>query len=131
MIMDKESKIISEKAAKIGDTLASKLSREIPDFGTKLAIGAAITVGAATILDTIMSTQDRWRGHKQQRIQQRDYEEQEADYAKYKTEAYNYQLEPEIPLEQQRQVLDTYAGLPQHLYSQRTGHTNSWGGRKY
>ena len=72
---------------------------------------------AATIVDMGLKHQDKMRMHAQTNEQERYAKKREKGYNSFSKDTY-YNLEQ-------------LNGLPQQLYNDRNGHSNSWGGKKY
>jgi hypothetical protein len=80
----------------------------IGKYGGKILIGAGIAVGGAAAVDSLLlQGGDRARSYRQVREQERYNRKQDKQFKKI-----NY-------------------AMPQELYSYKTGHSNTWGGKKY
>jgi hypothetical protein len=85
--------------------------------GHKALKGAAITIGAASVIDLWMTVDEYNDARKAELRQERNLERQRRKDMEYRwaglTNHHNYD------------------GLVQKLFEQRIGHTNTWGGRRY
>lgn len=109
--MDEEKVIANattDAAGKMAGDVAPKISRAMKT--ASWVVGGAIAAG--TLLYTGMKIQDKEREKKQVRI------------ARHSTRGQSF--DPDLYYE-----LSRLSGLPQELYNNRTGHSNSWGGNKY
>jgi len=109
-----------EALGKIG----KKIVEAVPEWFTKFTVG---TIAA----DIAMRKQDHFRMLHQQKEQRDQERRSEKKRARYMREAYTLPTEADLPPNPSIKALEDYSGVPQQLYMQRTGHTNSWGGKKY
>jgi hypothetical protein len=114
------------------DQMTVKLAGMLKDGGTKQVLGgAAAILGGVTTLDYLLKLQSHSRMEQMVR-QEKDKLKKEQTMrsdSKLVKEAYNYQVPFQATPD--NQVLDPQYGLVQKLYGQKTGHTNTFGGRKY
>lgn len=120
----------TEKLAEevLADKLAGMMSRNTLK---QAGIMAGVLIGGVTLMDFMLKIGNEM--HKQDMIHQaRGKNKRELQMrrdSQLVREAYNYEIPYQASPE--TQVLDPQYGLVQKLYGERTGHTNSWGGRRY
>lgn len=113
---DAGAKISKEALEASLDNTAKKLAGLTGNAGGLLAIAAGV-IGVAGLADHAMKRQDRIRMEQQENAQSDREQTKEAGYAQYKTDAY-------------QSILDM-GSIPLDAYNNRTGHSNTWGGKKY
>lgn len=110
-------KTISSKVKKMsaGERKALERANKVMDFsrkyGNNLLIGTGVALGVATVADHLMDKSDESRARIQQVKQEKQFEEQ----------IKKANMPPQLD----------HVGLAQQLWNSRSGHSNTWGGRKY
>jgi len=107
----------ADDVAKLTDKLADSATKSIPKgWAVAGGIVSGIVV-AGTLTHVGISMHNKSKERKQQRIQENYRRKKQKEFDSFDKDLY-YSLEE----------LD---GLPQQLYSNRNGHSNTWGGRRY
>lgn len=111
--------------------LGKKISGWVARNGIKSGLIGAAVVGGISIMDMLVRADNQARSNEYVAKQRRQLnrEIKQRNNSKIIKEAYNFQVKY-MPKEEEM-VLPSYEGLPQELFMRRTGHTNSWGGRRY
>jgi len=109
-------KIGKKKILEKADNLAEYWSKS-SKWVTYGLVGAVATIGVASVLDGANKANERARMYKQQRIQERNLQKKNENSNQYR---YMGMTNP-----------SNNVGLVQGMFNNRSGHSNSWGGRRY
>lgn len=91
--------------------------KQSPRWAKYGLVAAAATIGAASLLDNLNDRRDRAETYKQERIQKKNLQRKRENSNDYR---YMGMTDP-----------GTNPGLVQQMFNQRSGHSNTWGGKRY
>lgn len=106
---DLSKKVLYESADRFADVFEKSAPMVIG--------GAAAFIGIASLTHSFMKSQDRYREIKQRELQEKQLKEKRRKSSKDKWVG---MIEPRA-----------HVGVVQSMFANRTGHTNTWGGRRY
>lgn len=123
-----------KKNAKLIDTLQDQYgisaAKGVSDWAGKAGLIAGGIILAGALVQAGLDWQEKQRTRKMESIQRKNTRRLEKEM-KFDKDIYYDAIQrynedvPDI------KVLDQYVGLPQKLYANRIGHTNTWGGVRY
>lgn len=100
--------------------LSSKMTELTSKYGAEMIVGAGFTIGAASTIDYMMKKSNKKKVKKENIRQERKIRDKN-----------------KLSIDQRMQSIgheEQYGyqeGLVQEMFSNRKGHSNSWGGRRY
>lgn len=97
----------------------------------KVAKGIGLGVGGLGIMSFMVGLDNKARSREYKNLQRKNLNKQIKDRndSQLVKDAYNFEVRYKSKPEDM--VLPDYTGLTQELFKRKTGHSNSWGGRKY
>jgi heme exporter protein D len=114
------------------DELAKKVGLFLENHGAvKAGVIAGAVLGGTELMSAMLSIENESHKHQmlQEAQQKQKKEKRMRSDSQLVKDAYNYQT-PFVPTPE-NQVLNPQNGLVQQLYGERSGHSKSWGGRRY
>jgi hypothetical protein len=116
-VMGDAAKEAAEEVVDTAKQKAIKAAKSLPDWALKAGMIGGGIIAAGTLLHTGIKYADKERERQQLRVQENDRKKRDE-----KLNQFDYDLYSE---------LNRLNGLPQQLYGKRTGHSNTWGGKRY
>lgn len=108
----------AKKVFSEADDLGAGAAKGIPEWAPKAGLIVGGVIAAGTVVGIGLSIHNKVRERKQTREQERNNKRRQEEFGNFDKDVYY-------------NALDQLNGLPQQLYSNRNGHSNTWGGKKY